>query len=451
MKNLKVGLGWGLLLMVLMISCSQEEQEVTNIDQVLEDALKTASQGAGLSYYKMPEAGQLDQIPQDPRNKLTEAKIKLGMFLYHEPSLGLDPELQAGAGTYSCASCHHAGAGFQAGLKQGIGEGGIGFGQKGESRIRDPEYTNKALDVQPIRSPSTLNVAYQPNMLWNGQFGATGVNQGTEFAWLENTPRKDNFLGFEGVETQAMAGMDTHRMLIGNFFVEDIRAYKPLFDAAFPEVPEAERCNRVNAGLAIAAYERSLLANQAPFQRWLRGEVGAMDTDEKQGAILFFGKAECYQCHNGPALNSMAFYGLGMKDLYEAGDEIVNSSKFSLENKGRGGFTGMAEDMYRFKVPQLYNLKDAGFLGHGASFATVYEVVKYKNEAVPENAQVPEGSISTLFHPLELTEQEMNQITAFLEDGLYDPDLFRYVPEELPSGQCFPNNDVRSRRDLGCE
>jgi cytochrome c peroxidase len=71
--------------------------------------------------------------------------------------------------TYSCASCHHVDAGFQSGLKQGIGEGGLGFGVHGEGRIKNAMYPESELDVQPIRTPTTLNVAYQEVMLWNGQ------------------------------------------------------------------------------------------------------------------------------------------------------------------------------------------------------------------------------------------------------------------------------------------
>ena len=59
---------------------------------------------------------------------------------------------------------------------------GLGFGVKGEGRIKDPLYLEQDLDVQPIRTPSALNVAYQDVMLWNGQFGdifQIGLLEGT--------------------------------------------------------------------------------------------------------------------------------------------------------------------------------------------------------------------------------------------------------------------------------
>ena len=153
-----------------------------------------------------------------------------------------------------------------------------------------PSYFPNELDVQPIRTPAALNTAYQELMLWNGQFGGTDGNAGTEAQWTEGTPKETNHLGYQGLETQAIAGLDVHRMVIDNDFLTE-KGYLALFDAAFPDWPQEERYTRVTAGLAIAAYERTLLANQAPFQRWLQGNTGIMSPSEKRGAILFFGEA----------------------------------------------------------------------------------------------------------------------------------------------------------------
>ena len=440
-----------LLAYLTIFSCDSTTEDSTDLDQLLNEALINASGGVGLDYYLLPESSDLTAIPQDPKNPLTNEKVALGQHLFHETAMGNDPDFSKGLTTFSCSSCHHADAGFASGLKQGMGEGGIGFGMAGEGREKDPEYPFKAVDVQPIKTPSSLNVAYQKNMLFNGQFGATGKNVDTEYAWLVNTPRELNYLGLEGTETQAIASMKTHRMKMTREFVEKFPVYKTLFDQAFPNLTEDKRYNDTTAGMAMAAYQRTLLPTQSPFQQWLKGNTGALDQKSKEGALLFFTKAGCYSCHNGPAFNSMEFYALGMKDLYEAGNEILNSSRFSLENKGRGGFTEKAEDMFKFKVPQLYNLKDIRFFGHGASFSSVKEVVIYKNLANPQNTNVTAGQLSGEFKPLELTPLEVNKIISFLEEGLYDPDLQRYVPKSLPSGNCFPNNDPKSVADLNCK
>jgi cytochrome c peroxidase len=118
---------------------------------------------------------------------------------------------------------------------------------------------------------------------------------------------------------------------------------------------------------------------------------------------------------------------------------------------GRGGFTGRDEDRYRFKTPQLYNLADHAAFGHGATFPSIRAVIEYKNEGVPQSPYVPSHRLAPPFQPLRLTPAEIDDLVAFLKHGLYDPDLQRYAPRALPSGHCFPNNDVQSRRDLHCE
>jgi len=144
----------------------------------------------------------------------------------------------------------------------------------------------------------------------------------------------------------------------------------------------------------------------------------------------------------------VACYALGMPEL--DGPDVYGGVDVPTE-LGRGGFTTKEEDMYKFKVPQLYNLKDSTFFGHGGTFRSIREVIEYKNEAVPAKAEVPSSQLAEGFRPLNLTEDEISALAAFLQNGLYDPALDRYVPASLPSGLCFPNNDPSSREALGCD
>lgn len=436
-----------LSLLVFVLSACKPDP-VTDLDVDLTLALEAAAGSQGLDYYILPESDDYAAIPQDPNNPLTREKVELGKLLYHESIYATMPRLPEGALTYSCASCHHAQAGFQAGIQQGIGEGGIGFGVRGEARVPNPLYPIDSLDVQPIRSPTVLNSAYQELMLWNGQFGAAGANIGTEAQWVAGTPPAANHLGYEGVETQAIAGFEIHRHQVDTTFMVG-SDYEPLFDYAFPEVPTTDRYTRERAGLAIAAYERTVLSNRAPFQKWLKGDAQALTDDQKKGAILFFGKAECNTCHTGPALNSMDFYALGMDDL--DGPGVYGDAPNDATQKGRGGFTGVAADEYKFKVPQLYSLRYSPFYGHGGSFNSIEAVIDYKNAAISENQAVPGSQLAASFVPLGLTELEASQIANFVRYGLDDPGLERYEPVQLPSGMCFPNNDVMSRHQRGCD
>lgn len=436
-------------LVLLMGACRPDEDTTSALDQELDEVLQTASNGAGRSFFRLPASDDYAAIPQDPKNPITRAKVELGRMLFHETGLGLEPAQAIGQGRFSCASCHFASAGFQAGRFQGIGEGGVGFGLNGEGRERDINYTVTNMDVQPIRSPSALNAAYQELMLWNGQFGGVGMNIGTEHAWTAGTPKENNHLGFHGIETQAIAGLKVHRLKAVMSFIENV-GYRPFYDAAFPNVPASERYTAVTTGLAIAAYERTILANQSPWQLWLSGQSNAMSETEKAGAILFFGKAQCASCHTGPALNNMNFHALGMKGLDECPEPVFKTPFNAPEHLGRGGFTGRAEDMHKFKTPQLYNLADSPFYGHGASMRSIRQVVEYKNRALPENPNVPLDRLDPYFAPLGLSDQEISDITAFLAKSLRDADLKRYQPGSVLSGQCFPFNDPLARAQLGC-
>ena len=435
-----------LVLACTFTACHSDDYPGEVLDRSLEATINASFPGKGTESLKLPSTGDFASIPQDPKNPLSVEKVALGQFLYHETGMSSEAKRREGVYTYSCASCHHVAAGFQAGRRQGVGEGGEGFGLRGEGRHFNPDYDLTELDLQPIRTPSTLNSAFQEITLWNGQFGATGDNIGTEANWTENTPKAVNKLGYHGVETQAIAGLNVHRMESDQQFCE-VMGYRELFDAAFPDIPSPTRYDREHAALAIAAYERTLLANEAPFQRWLNGDYKAMTEDQKRGASLFFGKAECGTCHEGPALNNMDFHALGMPDL--VGSDVVSDPNDGA-HKGRGGFTGRAEDMFRFKTPQLYNLKDSPFFGHGGTFRSVREIIEYKNIARPSNSNVGASQLDPAFQPLGLSTQEINDLTTFVEDALYDPSLERYLPQSLPSGYCFPNNDDNSREDLGC-
>lgn len=439
-----------ILLLFTFQSCVQEVptfSEDNLLDSKIEESMLQSAGVSSLDFFKMPRSSDYANIPQDELNPINYNKVFLGQMLYHETGIATNPTKAASVGTYSCASCHFAAAGFQANMRQGIGDGGKGFGINGEGRVVNPSYLSTEIDVQPIRTPTAMNGAYQELMLWNGQFGATGMNANTQAQWTADTPKETNNLGYEGLEIQAIAGLTVHRMEIDENLISNAD-YKRLFDRAFPNVVPNDRYNAETAGLAIAAYERTILSNQAPFQRWLGGETSMMTKSQKEGAVVFFGKGGCVDCHSGPALNSMEFHAYGMADL--GGLDVFNVSPYDGAHKGRGGFTQNTNDDYKFKVPQLYNLSDSKHYGHGASFNSVRDVIVYKNNGIKENGNVPDQQLAAQFTPLNLTEEEIDALTDFIENALYDPFLERYQPDHVYSGNCIPMNDPQSKQDLGC-
>ena len=424
--------------------------------RTLADLVISASPTNSKDFYLLPDSDDFANIPQDSMNPLTQAKVDVGKLIYHDPAFATEG-VALRAKTWSCATCHHARAGFKSGLIQGMGEGGEGFGLKGETRAwHNPEVGTQDADVQPVTSPTVLNVAYQDVMLWNGALGNASngiINIGIDPDRLmtEGTPKEANREGLSGIETQAIAGTGVHRILGFPPELEDTDYYQMLLDA-FPEFSRDE-LNK-SSTRAIAAFERTVLANKAPFQMWLRGDETAMSDKEIRGAEVFFGDGNCTGCHQGPALSSpvgatadQVFFAVGFSDLDT--NDIIGEVPEGVR-LGRGGLTGDPADNYKFKIPQLYNLADINVFGHGGSFSSVREVVEYKNAGVAQN-DASTTNLDYRFAPLNLSSTQIDDLVEFLEVSLRDPDLMRYEPMSLPSGLCVINNDSTSRADLGCD
>lgn len=471
--NRAVGFSYIWFLTVALLTSTADAQSRKALSNQLTDLLNTHP--LGLDGFKLPAPDQLDLIPQDRvNNPLTPEKVKLGALLYHETGVGTATLSQDRQETYSCATCHHAAAGFKAGIPQGIADGGVGFADAGASRVLGtgldpdaPDVDPAKPDIQPIASPTTLNSAYQPVMLWNGSFGngADGINAGVDGV-NEAGPAgiKANEFGLPGLETQVLAGTRVHRLSFDpGSVLQTNRRYKRLYRRAFPGgdtgfIPDGSEVSpeALGAAKAIAAYERTLLANEAPFQRWLNGSTRALNASQLRGALAFFGSAGCVECHTGPALSSLPdasedniFFNVGFAD-FDTSDPQIHGSVPADVRLGRGGFTGQQRDDNKFKIATLYNAGDASVLGHGSSFRSVGDVIRYKNNGVSQRTGTFRRNTATEFHPLELNQRELIDLINFVENGLRDSNLARYQPRSLPTGNCFPAADFQSALDLNC-
>ncbi len=435
---------------IYFVACTHDAN--VNIDSQLIQLLNVNAIDGTYEHFIMPESNDYTNLPnQDVKNPITASKVQLGKLLFFETGIGLQPKYPVSMQAYSCSTCHIPSRGFTAGRFQGIADGAIGFGDHGEGRNKNPSYTDDEVDAQGARPLAVINLTYITNALWAGTFGSYGVNTGTESVWHQDTLVAINFQGLQGLEANNARALTVHRQVI-NKAVTDSLGYTAMFDEAFPDIPVGERYSRMTGSFAIAAYFRTILTNQAPFQQWLKGDMSAMNDQQKEGAVLFFGKAGCVRCHNSPSLNSMphTFFSVGVKNISETGNKVFGTGRTDKRNLGRGGFTGVREDIHKFKVPQLYNLKNFGFYFHGASKNSIRAVVEYFNAGIPENKEISPTELSPLFQPLHLTPEEVDNLVEFLENGLFDPDLERYAPTSVMSGNCFPNNDLQSQIDMGC-
>ena len=269
--------------------------------------------------------------------------------------------------------------------------------------------------------------------------------------------------------------------------------------------------NDITVLRATATFLRTTVTRNTAWDRFLAGNNGALTPAQRRGASLFFtsarsGGAGCYSCHSGPMLNKQVtdpdvagvgqfveenFYNLGLADHPLQALNAVGRNEPNFRDDGRREITARDSDAFKFRVLTLRQLKDARFFFHNGSFTSVKDVVQYFNAGLPQDAQA--GAANTLTprftHPrgpgsrrgLGLSDDQVDDLTDFLENGLYDPAFVHFDPTSSTrmfelnppdflysiyrpdlaalgavdgrpaSGRPQDNDDALSRRDMGLE
>ncbi|WP_281931641.1 cytochrome-c peroxidase [Roseibium album] len=313
-------------------------------------------------------------IPAD--NPQTPEKIELGKMLFFDPRL-------SGNGAMPCSACHLPDAGWDFPDK-------ISLGYPGTVHWRN--------------SQTIVNSAYYGNLFWAGSSKS-----------LEAQARS--------AAKGAVAGNGEDDMLEARLaFVPEYRErFKDVFGTEYPRLG--------HAWMAIAAFERTLVQTDTPFDNYMRGDDAALDEAQKRGLELFTGKAGCSQCHNGALLTNQKYYNLGVPpyDGWET-DEIAQITfRYELYAKGS------TEEMYRtfkddpgayfrakdkshlgkFRVPSLRYTKYTAPYMHNGMIETLEDVVEFYNQGGGENEFAK--TKSELIKPLGLNDDEKADLVAFLE------------------------------------
>lgn len=300
------------------------------------------------------------KVPKD--NPMSEAKVELGKQLYFDKRLSKD-------NTVSCASCHDPKKGWSndAPVATGIG------GQKGGRN-----------------SPTILNAAYHRFQFWDGRAGS--------------------------LEEQALGPMQNPiEMGMKLDDIEQKLNAVPGYKKQFKEVFGTDTITAENVAKAIAAFERTILSGNAPFDKYEAGDKDALSESAERGMELFFGKANCSACHTGSNFTDNAFHNIGI------GMDKDEPDKGRVEISKLGGDTGS------FKTPGLRDIAKSAPYMHDGSLKTLEDVVEHYNQGGIENPYLDEE----LF-PLELTEQEKQDLVTFLKEGLASENYPDVEPPELP-------------------
>jgi cytochrome c peroxidase len=322
------------------------------------------------------------------------------------------------------------------------------------------------VDSVARQSPSTLGFAFNNRLLFGGIGGQPHDQPGAlQPSYLLN----NGITNTGGIDDPAQENinfllLDAHRML-GNedAALRKIPAYRALFKVAFPK--EYAAAQAVDGGdplayiddftesRARAAFLRSDVTRNTPFDQFLAGKATALTAAQLRGAKLFFtkasdGGANCFTCHSGPMLNKQVtdtdlagvgalidenFVNVGIGDHpVQALNALArgHETAYHAEDTGRAEITGNVADSFKFRSLTLRQLKEDFTFFHNGSFTDVRSVVEYFNKGVAQDPTAgaaptldarftsPRGTGTT---GLGLTEAQVDDLTDFLVNGLYDP------------------------------
>jgi cytochrome c peroxidase len=170
-----------------------------------------------------------------------------------------------------------------------------------------------------------------------------------------------------------------------------VPAYVEQFQAVF-----RSKATRATIAQALSAFERTLVTEPSPYDRYLAGQMDALSPEAKRGLELFFGQAGCARCHHGPLLTDEKFYRLGFSS-----------------DEGLGSITGKTEDKYKFRTPSLRNVARTAPYMHDGSFRTLDEVLFYYLRSVPSSG--PDGVALDIESLQGVSIDETSDLIAFLE------------------------------------
>ncbi len=269
-----------------------------------------------------------DTPPTPANNPTTYAKVQLGKMLFMDPRF-------SSTGTVSCNSCHNI-------MEGGDDSRATSMGVHGKTGGRN--------------APTVWNSAFHSVQFWDGRAPLLEDQAKGPVA----NPIE---MGMKDVETAMQR-------------VKKIPGYKPAFESAFGK----NSMTVENAAKAVAAFERTLITPNSPYDKYVKGQHDAMSKQQIRG-MTKFDTVGCTSCHSGPAFNGNALdgsskLGEGFYVMFPTFDnKYINQYKLN-EDKGREEATGKITDRSLFRVPTLRNITDTAPYFHNGAVNDLSEAVR---------------------------------------------------------------------------
>lgn len=335
------------------------------------------------------ESSWRKRIPHN--NPMSARKIALGQSLFFDKRLSVE-------GTVSCATCHDPAVAFT------------------DSKIVSIGARNK---LGTRNAPTILNAVFSEFLFWDGRSGS-----------LEDQVKHPLLNSFE-------MGMGSEKELIKR--LSSIADYPRQFRLVF----KSEGITIDTIAKAIAAYERTLLSANSPFDRFIKGNKKAITDAQLRGWELFKGKAKCIQCHthseNNPLFTDFKFHNTGIAAIDALFQKVVGSVPNVAETDptllahsedfsklGRFAVTRKQVDIGAFKTPTLRDVELTSPYMHNGSLKTLIEVVQFYNRGGSSNS-----NLDKLMEPLHLSDSELNDLVQFMR-ALTSNDVLRVCQTSSP-------------------
>ncbi|MCS7237019.1 MAG: cytochrome-c peroxidase [Thermoguttaceae bacterium] len=295
------------------------------------------------AYVINPPLG-LPPVPIPADNPMTKAKVELGKMLYFDTRLSADR-------TISCATCHDP--------------------QKAWAEDRPTSVGFKG-QLGPVNSPTVINTAYARALFWDGRAAS--------------------------LEEQALGPIENPKEM-GHSLEELVKQLS--------EVPEYVRrfqeafgtgVTKDGIAKAIAAFERTILSGNSPYDRYQAGDKTALSEEQVRGLRIF--EDNCAVCHSPPLFSNYQYYNAGIGLDKEP------------SNKGRMAVTGDERDFGKFRVPPLREVAKTAPYFHDGSVATLEEAVRIMAQGGIDNPRLA-AQFKTL-KQAQLSDQDIKDLVAFL-------------------------------------
>ena len=312
-----------------------------------------------------------------------DERVQLGRLLFFDPIL-------SGANDISCATCHHPDLGFTDARALSMGKGGHGLGAEraGGSVVRRG-------------APTLWNAAFNHKQFWDGRAED-----------LEDQAK--------GPITSDIEMNENPDMLVRE--LKHLPEYTRRFDAAFGG-GNGSAVTLDNVLKAVASFERTLTANNSPFDRFVKGELNALSPAQRRGFNLFrSGRTRCFECHGLPTFANPDFKIIGVPDADPAQPDF---GRFEV-TKGEG-------NKFAFKVPTLRNVVLNAPYMHNGKFKTLEEVLDFYAAGGGPGVGFKDAKVDDKIHSYTITAEEKQDLIAFLF-SLTDESNLPEFPDKVPSG-----------------